>query len=165
MSEMAMTRIEGRHVLAGLLAFFGVMLVANAIFVYFALSTFGGLDTEDAYRKGLAYNATIEEASAQANLGWQANLAYDANLDVLTVTIADKAGRPVSGLDITGRLLHPATTARDVELQRFQDHGGGRYVLARDPTVEGGWIADLVVQSSTEPPFRMRQRLWLPPKS
>ena len=46
--------IEGRHVLIGLVAFFGVMLVANGIFVYYALETFAGGDTSDPYRKGSA---------------------------------------------------------------------------------------------------------------
>ena len=165
MSEMAMARIDGRHVLAGLIGFFAVMLVANAIFVYCALSTFGGLDTEDAYRKGLAYNATLAEASAQASRGWRADIAFDAGQGALVVMIADKSGQPVTGLGVAGKLMHPATTARDVTLDQFEDRGGGRYAIAVDPAIHGAWIADLVFSSSREMPFHMRQRLWLPPKS
>lgn len=165
MSEITMRRIDGRHVLAGLAVFFAVMLLANAVFVYFAVTTFGGVDTEDAYRKGIAYNRALEDAATQTGLGWKISLAYDGDRGSLTLTVADAAGLPVSGLDITGRLLHPATTARDVTLERFEDHGNGRYLRALDPTVKGAWIGDLVVQSDQEPPIRMRQRLWLPPKS
>ena len=165
MSEIAMRRIDGRHVFAGLVAFFAVMLLANAVFVYFAVTTFGGVDTEDAYRKGIAYNSTLDDAATQTGLGWTTQLAYDGDRDALVLTIADASGRAVSGLEITGRLLHPATTTRDVALERFEDHGDGRYLFALDPTVKGAWIADLAVQSGQATPIRMRQRLWLPPKS
>ena len=62
--------IEGRHVLIGLVAFFGVMLVANGIFVYYALETFAGGDTSDPYRKGMHYNETLAEAARQDERGW-----------------------------------------------------------------------------------------------
>ena len=165
MSEIAMRRIDGRHVLAGLVVFFAVMLLANAVFVYYAVTTFGGVDTEDAYRKGVAYNTTLDDAATQTGLGWKTSLAYDGDRGSLALTITDAAGLPVSGLDITGRLLHPATTTRDFVLERFEDHGDGRYQRALDPNVNGAWIADLVVQSGQQTPIRMRQRLWLPPKS
>ena len=44
-------RIEGRHVLLALLGFFGFMLLANGIFLYYAVGTFNGFETTDAYRK------------------------------------------------------------------------------------------------------------------
>ena len=41
--------INGRHVLFGLLAFFAIVLVADTYLIYKAVSTFGGLETEDAW--------------------------------------------------------------------------------------------------------------------
>lgn len=52
--------IDGRHVLLGLVAFFGVMFVVNAIFVYFAVATFSGGDTSNPYQKGLHYDQMLE---------------------------------------------------------------------------------------------------------
>ena len=37
--------LKGRHVLMSLIGFFGLMLIANGLFVYFALSTFTGSDS------------------------------------------------------------------------------------------------------------------------
>ena len=62
---------QGRHVLIGLVAFFGVMLLANGIFLYYALETFPGGDTSDPYRKGMHYNDTIAAAARQAEQGWR----------------------------------------------------------------------------------------------
>ena len=67
--------LEGRHVLMALIAFFGVMLIANGIFVYFAVLTFSGGDTPESYRKGLNYNETIAAgASDRARLAYRARL-------------------------------------------------------------------------------------------
>ena len=63
--------ITGRKVLWMLLGFFGVMMAVNGIFVYLALSSFSGLETVNAYVKGLDYNATLRRGAAQKALGWQ----------------------------------------------------------------------------------------------
>ena len=51
-----MKELTGRHVLYMILGFFGVVLLANVVFVYLAMDTFTGLATEGAYVKGLSYN-------------------------------------------------------------------------------------------------------------
>ena len=165
MSQAMTRKIEGRHVLAIFIAFFGVMLAANGAFVYFALSTFGGVETEDAYRKGLDYNATLGEANAQASLGWKPALALDAETGTLTLKVADAAGKPVTGLKITGVLMRPVTNTADRKLDGFQEQAGGVYVERLDQLEPGAWIADLAMQWETGIPFKMRERLWLPPKS
>ena len=43
--------------------------------IYKALTTFGGVETPDAYRKGLAYNQRIAAEEAQAGLGWHDELS------------------------------------------------------------------------------------------
>lgn len=165
MSQALVRRIEGRHVLFILMTFFGIMFAVNGAFVYFALSTFGGVDTDDAYRKGLAYNATIAEADAQAARGWKPQLAYDETSGTLTLKVADEAGRPIAGLDVEGKLSRPATDALDRPLGGFEEHAGGVYSGRIDNLDRGAWIADLVLKSSDGNPFRLRERLWLKPKS
>ena len=51
--------IRGGHVLAAMLAFFAVIIVADATLIYKALTTFGGVDNPNAYRQGVAYNQRI----------------------------------------------------------------------------------------------------------
>ena len=165
MSQALTRKIDGRHVLAMFIAFFAVMMAANGVFVYFALSTFGGLQTEDAYRKGLGYNATLGEATAQASLGWQPALSLDAATGTLTLKVADTAGKPVTGLKVTGMLMRPVTNTSDRRLDSFEEQAGGVYVEHIDGLEPGTWVADLVMQWQTGIPFKMRERLWLPPKS
>jgi nitrogen fixation protein FixH len=98
--------IQGRHVLMGLVAFFGVMLLANAIFVYFAVATFSGGDTSDPYRKGLNYNAALEEAKRQAEQGWRTDVQYDDKTGRLLLSFLDKMAASSIGR------LGPASLAR-----------------------------------------------------
>ena len=44
--------IAGRHVLSALIAFFGVMFIANGFLVYYAVSTFSGGERPNPYRSG-----------------------------------------------------------------------------------------------------------------
>ena len=48
--------------------FMAGVFVVNGVMVYFALDTFSGLETRDAYRKGMQYNRNIEKARAQEAL-------------------------------------------------------------------------------------------------
>jgi nitrogen fixation protein FixH len=68
--------LRGAHVLLVFLGFFATIFLVNGIMVYAALSTFGGLEIADAYRKGLAYNARIAEGQAQAQRGWRDSVSY-----------------------------------------------------------------------------------------
>ena len=73
--------IRGRHVLIGMIAFFGLIFLANGIFLYYALTTFGGGEKGSPYRSGLRYNETLAEAARAAGLGLNAGHDLDlANL-------------------------------------------------------------------------------------
>ena len=84
-------RLKGWHVLAGMIAFFGVIFSVNAFFITTALRTFPGEETRRSYVQGLAYNDVIAERQAQAALGWSAAV----NLTQTQVLVA--APTPGSG--------------------------------------------------------------------
>lgn len=157
-----MRELTGTHVLVGLILFFGVMLAANGAFVYFATTTFSGLSTQDPYRKGLAYNQTLEAFRAQQATGWHASAAVSGQAVRLTVT--DSGGAPVQGLEVSGRLGRPATDAQDHTLT-FRAEGQGRYVAAVGPLAPGRWdlAAEARPYGSDHPtPFKVTARLWVP---
>ena len=68
--------ITGRTVLLSLVAFFGVVFAVNGVFFWFASDSWTGLSTEDAYRKGIAFNDQLARADAQKRLGWTAETDY-----------------------------------------------------------------------------------------
>ena len=159
--------LSGRHVLFGLIGFFAIVLVADAYLIYKAVSTFGGLETEDAYRKGLAYNDRIVAASAQAKRGWRDRLNYVPRTERLRIALLDREGTGVSGLDITASLGRPATNRFDRQLS-FVQTGPGIYE-ASVPGIESGWWMIGVKAKRSQPDrqnaivYEAKRRLWIKP--
>jgi nitrogen fixation protein FixH len=152
--------VHGRHVLAGLVGFFGVMLLANAIFVYFAVATFSGGDTSKPYQRGLAYNQTIEADAAQAARGWRTEIGYQSG--TLAFHVTDRTGAPVTRLHVAAEFARPATDKHDrrVVLQEVSD---GRYSAAID-LPQGLWVISVASRHNDEPresAYRLKQRLYV----
>jgi nitrogen fixation protein FixH len=151
--------VTGRHVLIGLVIFFGIMFVANGLLVYYAVSTFSGGDRPNPYRSGLNYNETIAEAEQQAALGWSTEADYDEGARRLTLRFTDAAAAPVTGLSLSGTVARPAVDSHDRAVT-FREWNEGTYVsdVTLDP---GNWV--LSVESSKQeggsPVYRLKKRL------
>lgn len=164
MTVMPMKELTGRHVLYAMLGFFGVMFLANGIFLYFAISTFTGLDNPHAYQEGVNYNERIQSAHRQAALGWthKLTLSKDGRLEL---SINDKAGDGVSGLEISGTIERPVTSRFTHKLE-LKEVNLGRYTAQLDNIDDGNWIVALsAAKSASEADilYRLKERLWLKP--
>jgi nitrogen fixation protein FixH len=154
--------IEGRHVLLGLIAFFGVMFLANGIFVYFAVATFSGGDTSKPYQKGLHYNQMIAADARQAERGWQTDVAYDDKTGRLTLSFVDKATAPIAGLHIAAELSRPATDKEDRRVV-FREVSQGIY----DATVDlppGLWVLSIASRrkgGDRADVYRLKRRMFV----
>ena len=155
--------IRGRHVLIGMIAFFGLIFLANGIFLYYALTTFGGGDTSNPYRKGLHYNDTLAEAARDAERGWSAELAYDAKAGRLAFSLRDKSGEPVAGLHLDANVGRPATDREDLSA-KFREIESGFYV-AELSLAPGQWVVQLhsnALSREGDPTYRLKQRVFVP---
>lgn len=156
--------ITGRHVLFLMLGFFGVIIATDSYLVYKAVSTFGGLETQNAYRKGLTYNERIAEERAQEALGW----TKDARLDngELRVTIRDKDQKGVEGLQISALFGRPATNTEDRTLTLTQV-GSGEYMATVGDIAPGNWVATMeareALTGSGAVVYQSKVRLWMAP--
>ena len=74
--------INGKHVLLGFAACFGVVFAVNGFFVYQALSTSPGEQSGASYEAGLHYNGTLAAERAQDALGWRHVLRPQGSLFV-----------------------------------------------------------------------------------
>ncbi len=164
MTVITMKELTGRHVLIALFGFFGTMLLANGIFLYFALSTFSGLDNPNAYQEGVDYNDRIEAAHRQTALGWahKVTLTKDGRLEL---SINDKTGDAVSGLRISGTIERPASDRFTYKLE-FKETGLGLYTAQVENIDVGTWIVALAAAKSgsdADVLYRLKERLWLKP--
>jgi nitrogen fixation protein FixH len=151
--------LTGRHVLAGILGFFGVIFAVNGIFLYHALSTHNGAERVGAYERGLRYNDTLAEERAQVALGWSHRMT--ANASRIDLHMTGQAGNPVRGLEIDGRVGRPAASRFDRAVT-FTETAPGHYT-ARVDLAEGGWIATLSARRPGQT-YSLKERVWLPPQ-
>jgi nitrogen fixation protein FixH len=158
--------LRGHHVLLIFIGFFVTVFLVNGLMVYDALSIFGGLETPDAYRKGLAYNERIAKGAAQDELGWHDRLAYVPELRRVRLDVTDSAGAGVPGLIVAGEIGRPATDRFDRRL-KFRQTGPGTYEADAAGLEPGWWTLDIEakrsVSAGAEVPYEAKERLWIKP--
>jgi nitrogen fixation protein FixH len=118
-----------------------LVILVNGALVYFAISSFSGLATNDAYDKGLAFNDTVAAVDAQLARGWQMALSTRVSggrLD-LAVEFRDRAGTPLDGMAVEGYLVRPTSAGHDRAV-RLAGLGGGRYEASADLPLPGEWL-------------------------
>jgi nitrogen fixation protein FixH len=155
-------RLTGRHVIGGWIAFFAAVAATDAVLIFLAVSTFSGLETPDAYRKGLAYNGNLAAARAQDDRGWREQVALSADGAHLAIAIVDRDGRGVDDLRVTAQIGRPATTGADRRLT-FSSDGAGRYTASTTDLGPGTWIASIEARAadgSSDILLRGKARLW-----
>ncbi len=139
---------------------FGVVIVANVVLIVFALSSWTGLETDQAYKKGIAYNQTLEAASAQAARGWRTSLAFESSgpsSGTLAVSFVDSTGNPVEGLSVTAWLVRPTHEGFDREVSLVSDRAG-RYATPLDFPLAGQWQVR-VEALGRDTPYRLSGRI------
>ncbi len=132
--------LRGWHVLAGLLAFFGAVIVVNIYFAFAAVATFPGEDVTHPYIQGLEYNRTLADHRAQRAQGWRvrAGLERSASGPILAIDLRQRNSVPLTGARLEGALRWPADSHRDLALD-FHELSPGRYVANLPRLGEGDW--------------------------
>ncbi len=154
--------ITGRIVLIGMLAFFGVIIAVNAAFVYFALESWPGLSTENAYREGLQYNRTLADAERQAKIGWTSTVAIEAKGSRLVAELVAPGDTPVSGVSLTAVLSRPLGDATETRLT-LAETTAGTYIAPLAGLAAGRWRAEIVARDDTGVRYRMVHTLMVVP--
>jgi nitrogen fixation protein FixH len=159
--------LRGRHVLGAMVAFFAVIIVADATMIYKAVSTFGGVDNTNAYRDGLAYNIRIARAARQAALGWHDSIEFLSGPARLRVSLKGPGGASPAVTTVKATLGRPATNSVDTLLRLAEVAPGVFEAPVGDDPGPGAWIATVRAfqgdAAATEPVYQMRRRLWVAP--
>lgn len=141
-------------------AFFGVVVAANGIMVYFAMASFTGLQTQDTYRKGLDYNATLAAERAQDALGWTVVADFTehgAQGGLLSVRVADGDGAPLDDATVSARLVRPTQSGYDRDIA-LAPAGAGLYEAEVDLPLAGQWEIRTRIQHGSDE-YRTERRI------
>jgi len=153
--------LTGTHVLLMLVAFFGVIILINVIFINAAVTSFRGEDVKGSYRQGLEYNETLETRKSQGQLGWSASynlVKSETEQSRLIIAVKDGQGEPVSDLNVTGKLRHPTDTKLDLEIEFVETKSGQYDVTMFVP--EGRWQLRATA-SDGQNDFSFQHSLWV----
>lgn len=150
--------IRGWHVAVAMVAFFGVIIAVNAVFLTQAYRTHPGQVAPKPYEAGLIFNEELERQRAQAAQGWRA--AAEARPDELVVLMQDRDGAPLGGLTVTAVLQRPATEHGRTVLT-LNEAAPGRYV-GRQAELSGAWDTRIEAHPESGPSFVAERRLMWP---
>jgi nitrogen fixation protein FixH len=155
--------VTGRTVLLSLLGFFAVVIGVNGVMIALAIGTMPGLESERPYQVGIAYNAEIETARAQAARHWtvESHIGRDASRRAsIRVEPRDADGAPVSELTVTVRLMRPTDQRADRALS-LKERDRGTYLGETADVEAGAWEMEIEAHRGPERLFRSRNRITL----
>jgi len=143
------------------------VIAVNVLLVRLALSSNTGLVTEHAFDTGQSYNSVIAAGARQAELGWQPKLDIqpvpqaDAPHRIsLSVAMSDAAGKPLTGLTLSGRIVSPVDPQPDAAVTLVET-GDGHYREIIALPRAGQWELQLLATGPAGQ-FAIVQRLTAP---
>ncbi len=156
--------ITGRMVLIGFIAFFGLIIVVNATFAYFAVDSWPGLVSKKAYQDGTRYNETIKAARIQTERGWSSTFSTTSRGEVLELStfILSAENTPVSGLDTTAVLRRPVNDAVDITV-RLSESMPGAYAASVTLPLRGRWYVVIKARDKDADVYQMEHEIMVQP--
>ena len=151
--------LTGKHVLAIFIAFFAVVIAVNMVMFRVATASFSGLETDSAYRVGLAYNNELEAARQQAALGWAVNAKVDG--ERVMIDVRDKTGAVIPGLDGDVVLAWPADRKLDRKGVIVLRDGAGYEAQLDKALPPGQWDVVVTLRKNGERVFLSKNRVIL----
>lgn len=130
----------GWHMLAIMVAFFGVIVSVNMTMAVFAGRTWTGLVVKNSYVASQNFNEEIAAAKAQKARGWQSTLTYRDG--VISFKLEDRDRQPIIYDDLTLFFGRPAFEQSDGSV-KLRHVGGGRY-RAEHALAAGTWALKVV---------------------
>lgn len=146
--------LKGRHVAAGFVSAFSVIIGVNLYLAFSAVHTFPGLEVKNSY---VASQTFDEERAAQEALDWA--ITVEVSDGVLHLRIVDAVG-PVEPVSLTGTLGRATHVRDDRELEfRFN---GAAHIAAVPGLAPGYWNLRMVSEASDGTIYRQRIQLRVP---
>lgn len=147
----------GRHMLAIMVAFFGIIIAVNLTMAYFARSSWSGFVVENTYVASQQFNRKAAEGRAQAALGWKPDLTIADGQ--IRYRLINGGGEIVATSRVTAHFRRPVSDAQDRELVLAIQPDGS--FSASVDLGDGAWIVELHSEAGIGHPYRDVRRLSL----
>ncbi len=142
-AQRALDQRRGRFVPWIIAAFYLTFMSVLIGFVVIAYDHPPNEVTPNAYEKGLAYNNTLTDAAAQAQLGWQSAVDYTAGRVVFQ--LEDGHHAPADGARVVAWFVHPAQSQGDRTFD-LSSEGNGVYSAKAPLPSKGLWTVHITAE-------------------
>lgn len=143
----------GKHMLAIMIAFFGVIFAVNFTMVYFARHSWTGLVVQNSYVASQEFNEKTAEMEASAALDVHPTVTVEQG--VLKLALLTRAGEPVVATAVKIALGRPSDDGEDFTVE-LAAKDAGHYEVAQQ-LGKGQWTgfvtAELPVTAPGRGPF------------
>jgi nitrogen fixation protein FixH len=133
----------GRHMLILMLAFFGVIIVANLTMVYFAMHSWTGLVVKNSYVASQEFDATTARLEKAAS---DTRAKVDFTSGKLRLQLTDGLGHARYAKNVTIKIGRPSHDGED-QVISLSATGNGRYETVF-PLAKGQWAGEATAELS-----------------
>jgi nitrogen fixation protein FixH len=155
---------RGRWIPWTFVGFFLVVFAVNGALVWFALSSWTGLETTNSYERGLVYNRALKAEKEQAALGWRAGFGFKqtgVRQGMLELRLQGRDAAPLEGAKVDAEIVRPTQEGYDFDLA-LEEQAPGRYRAAVRVPLPGQWEVRLAARARGEV-YRLSPRIYLRP--
>lgn len=136
----------GWHMLAVMVAFFGVIVSVNMLMAYYATSTWSGLVVKNTYVASQEFNGKAAGIRAMLATGIRGKLTVENGEIAYRLTIGDE--KPVEADAVTAHFKRPVGEHQDF-VAALLPAGDGRYAANRE-VLPGDWIVEMIAMKDGE---------------
>lgn len=145
----------GKHMIAIMVSFFGVIISVNVLMAYLASSTWSGLVVENTYVASQQFNekATLAKTWQASGIKGEVSVAGP----VVVYTLTRSGTEPMDADRVEAAFHRPVGTHQDFKLSLVAA-GQGRFE-AKHVVLAGEWIVDLTTYSKDAVIFHEARRI------
>lgn len=126
---------KGTWVLLSFVAFFGVIIAVNTVFITNALNSYSGVVISKPYEKGLEYNSILEKARSQPDV--EHKVTYEGSELRLDL--------PISGAHVEATFFRPTKSGMDFTVPLIEQRPN-IYTAKPNAPLPGAWTVKLKAQ-------------------
>lgn len=131
MSQSSAKPFTGKHMLAIMVAFFGVIIAVNLVMVISSARTWTGLVVPNSYVEGQRFIARQADVARQKEAGWTVATTYEDGRIVFTAL--DGAGKPVALEAVSAFIRRPVGGHDDMSVPLLREGESYTGTLALGP--------------------------------
>lgn len=155
MTAVRQKQFTGLHMLAIMIAFFGVIIAVNVTMAVVARTSWTGLVVQNSYVASQQFNQKVAETRAQASLGWSGKLTIEDGRARYRIEDSNQHGVRLLGVNMT--FMRPVDDREDRTVQLVRD-GDGSYA-ASDTIADGAWLVRVEADAGMAKPYRETLRI------